>query len=163
MGYYLIVLGLELSHDATMSGTLDDDVYDTSRTVTLRIPMSLPYQYDNPEFMRVEGKFVHNGESYRLIKQKYEGDVLTVVCIKDHQDKKIQNALSDVAGTFADPSNSTDVPSGKLISYFIKEYLCSRCVVTSDTSGWVLDLVRSVTSSALEEAHFRLVAQPPEA
>ena len=163
MGYYLIVVGLELNNDAEMGQALDDDFYDASKTVTFRIPLPLPYQYDNSDFMRVEGKFVHKGESYRLIKQKYEGDVLTVVCIKDDHDKQIQNALSDVVGTFTDPGSATDGSSGKLLSHFIKEYLCSHCSLTTHNAGWVLALAPSLFSSPLEAAHLPRITQPPEA
>ena len=92
MGYYFIIVGLEFKHDAHMSRSLDDDNYDVSSRVTFSIPIALPYQYDNSQFMRVEGKFVHGGETYRLIEQKYVRDTLTVICIRDERDKVIQNA-----------------------------------------------------------------------
>ena len=161
MGYYLIFSGLEWKHDARMTGDLDEDVYDESEAVVIRIPMALPYQYDNPNFVRVEGKFVHKGESYRLIKQKYERDTLTVVCIKDAHDKSIQHALSKVVNTYTDSPADTEGPSGKGASLFIKEYLRSQITVGAWSSGWSQALSQTVVQQLTAQEHTDSLLQPP--
>lgn len=162
MGYYFIIAGFELHHDATTSRALDEDDYDPSQTITFRIPIALPYQYDNADFMRVEGKFVHEGESYRLIKQKYAGDTLTIVCIKDEADWQIQQALADVASTYGDPSTDSHGPL-KAQNLFIKEYLDATRALITGTSGWVTDLVPRVTTQFHEQIYLPLTGHPPEA
>jgi hypothetical protein len=163
MGYYFIFWGLEVKNDVRMSLALDEDDYDESAAVTIRVPIALPYQYDNPHFVRAEGKFVHHGESYRLIKQKYERDTLTVLCIRDEQDNKIQHALSDFVSTFTDSPANGDMPSSKGISIFIKEYLVSTTVLEASASGWMLNLQGSVARQIVDDIHAMRVTQPPEA
>lgn len=163
MGYYFIFRGLEVNNDVKMARALDEDIYDMSKAVTIRIPIVLPYQYDNPNFVRVEGKFVHNGESYRLIKQKYEGDTLTVVCMKDDQDKEIQSALSDIVNTFADSPVDTDGPSSKAHNFFIKEYLPGASSWTAGAAGWMLALGETTVRAMITDAHTLHIIQPPEA
>ena len=36
-------------------------------------------------YERVNGEFEHNGEFFKLVKQKLENDTLNIVCIKDHR------------------------------------------------------------------------------
>jgi hypothetical protein len=162
MGYYFIFWGLEIKNDAQMSHALDEDDYDASKAVTIQIPIALPYQYDNPHFVRAEGKFVHKGESYRLIKQKYERDTLTVLCIKDEQDNKIQDALSDFVSTFKDSPADGDVPVTKGITFFIKEYLPTATALESSALGWVLNLGDAFAHEIIAEVHATRIAQPPE-
>ncbi|MGC3947345.1 MAG: hypothetical protein QM762_22985 [Chryseolinea sp.] len=162
MGYYFIIAGFELKNDVKASRELDEDYYDASQAVTLRIPMALPYQYDNADFMRVEGKFVHKGESYRLIKQKYANDTLTVVCIKDEKDRQIQEALADVAGTYVDATADTHAPS-KVLIVFIKEYLGSVRTLIAQTSGWVMDIDSQSITPSHEDICLPQHPRPPEA
>lgn len=162
MGYYFIFWGLEIKNDVRMSRVLDEDYYDESKAVTIRIPIALPYQYDNPHFVRAEGKFVHDGESYRLIKQKYERDTLTVLCIRDDHDKAIQHALSDFVSTFTDSPVDGDVPSTKGMTFFIKEYLPTATALETSAFGWMLNLGEAIARQLVEDVHAMRVAQPPE-
>lgn len=162
MGYYFIFYGLEIRNDVRMSGVLDADAYDESKAITLEIPMVLPYQYDNPHFVRVEGKFEHKGETYRLIKQKYEGDTLTVICIRDEQDKQIQNALTEFVNTFTDTPD-TDAPTGKNVSVFIKEYLMEGIAVGLADAGWTQEVGFTKIAPITAQEFICAVTHPPEA
>lgn len=162
MGYYFIIAGFELKNDVRASRALDDDSYDASKAVTLRIPIALPYQYDNADFMRVEGKFVHKGESYRLIKQKYANDTLTVVCIKDETDRHIQEALADVAETYADNASGSQTPF-KADNVFIKEYISAVRTLISCTIGWVMDIPSRPIMESHEDVYLPQTPRPPEA
>jgi len=146
-----------------MSRALNEDYYDASEAVTIRIPIALPYQYDNPHFLRAEGKFIHEGESYRLIKQKYERDTLTVVCVRDDQDKQIQHALADFVSTFTDSPVDGDMPAAKSLVLFTKEYLLTTTALGTSAFGWTLDLGVSGIPQIVDDIHATPVAQPPEA
>lgn len=161
MGYYFIVRGWELNHDVTVTRALDEDSYDPSKVVTIRVPIALPYQYDNPDFVRVEGKFKYAGNSYRLIKQKYAGDTLTIICMKDDHDSRIQDVKADIVSTFAD--GPIDAPLSKVVSLIIKEYLLTQTTVRTEASGWTMDLADRSVSEAPRRAHTLNVVQPPEA
>src|SRR6185312_15247852 len=80
MGYYVIFISLQYKHDAAIIKKLDTNHYDAFQTVTLKLPMSVPYRINEESFTRVDGVIEHKGEHYRLVKQKYTNDTLTVIC-----------------------------------------------------------------------------------
>lgn len=135
MGYYGVFLGMQYRNDTAMMQVLDANRYDESQTITIRIPVSIPYMNDNTAFERVNGTFKHHGEHYRLVKQRYSQDTLTVVCVKDHETKRIDEALTGYLKTF------TDEPSGqgehsRITLSFIKDYLPQGFSLSTTSTGW---------------------------
>ena len=161
MGYYGIFLGLHYRNDIAMSKALDSDTYDQSKTITLKIPVSLPYMPDQSGFERVHGQFEHNGEMYRMVKQRYAKDTLTVVCLKDTEHKKIDLALTDYVKTFTD--NASDSKSTLNITVsFLKDYLPISFSIKSATKGWASPVVYSSQHWSLLPAFLSSIAHPPE-
>jgi len=160
MGYYAVFLGMQYTQDVAILKILDADTYDTANTVTLKIPISIPYAPDN-DFQRIDGLFEHGGEHYRLVKQKYEQDTLVVVCIRDTERKKIDQELSDYVKTFSD--KATDHPGNvKKIPAFIKDYLPQYTVVRPLSSGWEKDVIHHDLSRNLISTFECSLIHPPE-
>ena len=102
---------------------IDNDQYKEDQTVTIKIPLTLPYPMQQDEFQRVEGDFEHQGEFYKLVKQRYSSDTLYVVCIKNTEEKKAAKVFSDLAKLSTDQSTSpTNNQSAKTIVNIIKDY-----------------------------------------
>ena len=161
MGYYGVFLGLHLKNDIAMSEALDADILDQSNTITLKVAVSIPYMPDQPDFDRVDGQFKHDGQLYRLVKQRYAKDTLTVICVKDIVHKKIDLALSDYVKTFTD--NATDTkPSSKTTISFIKDYLPIAFQINSASEGWELGMIRNCNSQSLIPSFIPSIIQPPE-
>ena len=96
--------------------------------------MTLPYHLDS-EYERVDGEIEHDGEFYRLVKQKLEKDTLYIVCIKDHDSKRIKQALADYVKTFTDkPVDAKH--QGKFSASFIKDFLPTSIEITPASAGW---------------------------
>lgn len=160
MGYYGVFLGLQYRNDVAMTKVLDSNTYDESQTLTIKIPVSIAYMPDG-EFERVDGKFQHEGEVYRMVKQKYAQDTLTVVCVKDHEDKRIDQALTNYVKTFTDKASEEN--SGSKISLtFIKDYLPQTFSVHSLSAGWINDVVHTSIDRTLIPAFHASVVHPPE-
>lgn len=138
LGFYGILVGIQYQSGRALESRLDKDQYDQSETVTLRFPMALPYQSDDKSFERVDGKVEHNGEYYRLVKQKLEKDTLYIVCIKDHESKLIAKALSDYVKTYTD--KPADAKQTLKAFNFIKDYLPATTSVQCITAGWHHDI-----------------------
>jgi hypothetical protein len=96
----------------------------------------VPYFSDNQNYERVSGSFEHEGEVYRLLKQKYSGDTLTIVCVKDPEAAKINRVLADYVKTFTDRPLSEKHSGGKTLLSLIKDYMTSKICVESQSSGW---------------------------
>ncbi len=161
MGYYGVFLGLHLKNDIAMSRAMDSDRYGSLNTITIKVAVSIPYMPDQADFDRVDGQFEHNGELYRLVKQRYAKDTLTVVCIRDTEHKKINLALSDYLKTFTDNAKDT-TPTSKTTFTFIKDYLPISFGVTSETQGWELQLLNNPNYKRLTPTFTASIIHPPE-
>lgn len=158
MGYYGIFLGLRYRNSLQLTQRFNADNYRESETITIKIPLAIPY-YGDTEFERVDGDIAHNGEFYRLIKQKYEKDTLYIVCYRDLKRKHIQKALKQYVKTFTDQSAGRS--HVKTIQTFIKDYVSSSFSLRSSTTGWSLKLTYCSLEQAVSEPSFTSPSPPP--
>ncbi len=122
IGYYGIYMAMLRQARVALNEKIDNDQYKDEQTVTIKIPMTLPYPVQD-EFQRVQGDFEHQGEFYKLVKQKYSNDTLYVVCIKSAEEKKAFKVFSDLVKLSTDQSSSSSTnQSTKTIVSIIKDY-----------------------------------------
>ena len=161
MGYYGLFLGLNHQNKQQIIERLDLADYQESQTVTIKIPMAIPYTAGSENYERVDGEFEHEGEFYRMVKQRHFEDTLYVVCIKDDQAKRIDQALTDYVKTFADePADGKN--SQKMTINFIKEYMTSSCVIRHISSGWSLDVSNPSVAATFKSSYSPSFVHPPE-
>ena len=159
LGFYGLLQGLRYKTTLELVQRLDNDRYSTEETILLKIPVAVPYQIDSEDYERVDGEFEHQGEFYRLVKQKYQNDTLFIVCIKDHAGKRIEQAVTDYVKTFTDkPIDATH--SGKVVTNFIKDYLPSRITINTISTGWNSELAFALKKYDLLN-HDQSIASPP--
>jgi hypothetical protein len=144
-----------------MTHALDADEYDESQALTIKIPVAIPYAVDSHDFVRVAGTFQHEGEFYRLVKQRLLSDTLHIVCIKDQQSKRINQALTDYVKTFTDKPAS-DSQHVLTFSDFIKDYLTTTTSISSLNFGWQLDLEKSTSLNVFLSTYCSSIIHPPE-
>ena len=144
-----------------MSKALDSDNYDPVNTITIKVHVSIPYMPDQRDFERVTGEFEDDGELYRMVKQRYAKDTLTVVCVRDTEHKKIDRALSDYVKTFTDKASDTK-PTSKLRVSFIKDYLPISFKIKSSTEGWTLQVTHNSAQQQLIPTFSASIVHPPE-
>jgi len=128
-------MGLRYHAKSEMILRLDSRGYSDEETITLKIPFSLPYWMDSKDYERVNGEFEHQGEYYKLVKQKLEKDTLYVVCIKDVNEKKLFHVMADYIKL------SNDLPSSsqqalKLLGSLMKDFVKSVQTEISTSQGW---------------------------
>lgn len=161
MGYYGIFVGMHYQNDVAMTRALDSDIYDRLSTITLKVPVSIPYMPDQAGFERAGGEFEHDGELYRMVKQRYAKDTLTIVCVLDTEHKKIDLALADYVKTFSDKATDTK-PVAKTTISFIKDYLPMSFKIDSATEGWSLPVVHQSPWLGLTPTFSASIIHPPE-
>jgi hypothetical protein len=134
LGFYGLLVGIQYQSGRALESRLDKEQYDATETVTLKFPITLPYYIDDQSYERVDGEVEHRGEFYRLVKQKRERDTLYIVCIKDHDGKRIAEALSDYVKTYTDkPADAKQI----LKSFsLIKDFIATVTTVQSASAGW---------------------------
>lgn len=161
MGYYGIFLGMQYSNDLTMNRSLDSGSYDEVHAVTIKIPVTIPYMQDQTDFSRATGKFEHEGQLYRIVKQRYVQDTLTIICIKDIAHEKIDTLLTAYVKTFTDKT-SDDSSYIKILISLIKYYLAEPFLIRSTTDGWSAEIILNTNKGTLVPSFTTSVIHPPE-
>ena len=140
---------------------LDAEDYSESETITIKLHISIPYAVDSKSFERIDGKFEHNGEFYRLVKQKLSQDTLYIVCVKDNENKIIDQAMTSFVKTFTDkPADNHS--SSKIVISFIKDYIPHTFAMHHLSSGWERDVVKESTCTVLKSSFYPSITHPPE-
>jgi hypothetical protein len=135
LGFYGLLQGLRYRSARNLVARLDKDQYSRDETVTIKIPFAIPYQLKSNEYERVDGEIKYEGEFFRLVEQKLEGDTLFIVCIRDHATSRIEEAITDHVKTFTDnPVNSKN--TSKTFASFFKDFLPTSTGITHVSDGW---------------------------
>lgn len=142
-----------------MIETLDADSANLSETISIKIPITIPYASDSREYERIDGVIEHNGEFLRFVKQRLYRDTLEIVCIRDVQHKKINQALVDYASSLTD--KTSDMPASKAIE-FIKEYLSTTISLSGAAEGWAKTIALTQVATVLHSFYFPSIIHPPE-
>jgi hypothetical protein len=160
MGYYVVLTGMQFHSVQSLENRLNTDNYKEAETVTFKFHLAVPY-FTNQDFERGEGQFEYNGEYYHLVKKSYANDTLQLVCIKNHDSKRITTALNDFVKTFTDQPTNTGKSSVE-ISSLIKDYLPQQFSITHSSEGWISTLCFSLPSIGKPISFHTDVTQPPE-
>jgi hypothetical protein len=162
LGYYAVLLGLQL-HNNIAINRLDTQEFNDTETITVKVPLTIPYASNSVQFERVDGVFEYEGEFYRLIKQRLLNDTLQIVCMRDHQSKQMEHALNDYAKTYTDqaPSNQS---SGKSVIEinFIKDYTLQTFSFDEVSKGWSIEVLKGNSLPSFISQYSVSITHPPE-
>jgi hypothetical protein len=164
VGFYGIFLGLKFTNTQVSIKALDEESYQAGEELTFAVPLTVPY-YTNPSaaYERVDGEFEHNGEVYRLVKQKLQRDTLFVVCIKDQKSKTINAAIEDLVKTFTDQPINAKEHAGKSLQSISKDYFSSRVNLEPGVSGWKKTMTFSDPQDLYSHQSLFEIYSPPRA
>jgi len=160
VGYYGVLVGLRSSVTEKWRQSVDRDA--TGAQLIFKIPLAIPYAVDATEYSSVDGEFEHQGEVFRLVKQKLTHDTLYIVCVKDNASKKINQALADYVKTFSDkPFNAKQ--NSKSIQPISKDFFSTTTILKTDQSGFDVAIHGHEAFSSFYSFHFQaFINQPPE-
>ncbi|MBL7863221.1 MAG: hypothetical protein JNJ65_18825 [Cyclobacteriaceae bacterium] len=162
LGYYGVFVGLQFKNIQELQARFDDDDYAREYEVTIKVPITIPYATDSRDYTRVDGEFEHQGEVYRMVKQKLQKDTLYIVCVKDLTSKDIKQALADYVKTFTDkPVNEKS--QAKSLQNLIKDYIVTSTTLESTSDGWNHVLILFAKEIALRSLSIPLNSPPPKA
>ena len=159
VGYYGVYHFARKQLNAALLNRLDAEAYTEKETITLKLPVSIPYSVESNGYQRVNGSFRYNGEIFKLVKQKLEQDTLYIVCIRDHQEEKLSTLMADFVKASTDLPTSTN--SLKLLSCFTKDYVGTSEPESIQSSGWAADQVHETRSYALIEQFLSIESPTP--
>lgn len=161
LGYYGIFMGLDYQNNRSMLKKLDAGIYDGQDEITIKFPLAIPYLSDAADFERVDGRFEHEGQVYRKVRQRYSQDTLTVVCVKDHTGTQLHQALKSYLKTFSD-KHADSGQTSKTSFTLIKAYFTSLLHLESRATGWHCGLSTVRTDVAFIPSFSASIIHPPE-
>ena len=92
-GYKLLSFYLEDKADRQLEARLDEDRYDESQLISIKVPSShLSYYNSNAQFERVDGQIEVGGVQYKYVKRRLFNDSLELLCIPNNAAMKLQTA-----------------------------------------------------------------------
>lgn len=159
-GYYIVFWGISFGLDQRLNSRLDANQYSKEETVELKIPMTLPYPIQSNGFERVDGRFEHNGEFFKLIKHKLQDDTLYVVCIRDHDTRSLVATLNSYVEN-ALGLTTTNKKALNLVSKLIKDYFSEGSISVDRWNVSVVDLVFAHTTHLFSQLEMPVHAPPP--
>lgn len=144
-----------------MMKALDSDNYDQAQAITLKVAVSIPYMPDQADFHRIEGKFEYQNQLYRIVKQRYAKDTLTVICVRDTEHGKIDRVLADYVKTFTDTPDDNNSTT-KIFITFLKDYLSVSFSIRSLSTGWSAKVILNSHLGTLVPSFIASIVHPPE-
>lgn len=163
IGIYMLIVGIKFRNEQVLIQKLDQGDIDESRSITLKIPLAIPYHVDSyTEYERKNGEFEFQGEFFRLVKQKIQQDTVYLVCVKDLRGKAIHQALKDYVKTFSDKPVEKGDPTTKLVQNLIKDYISSSTSLVTFSGGWNLSMKYGRVSILHDYLYQLIISPPPE-
>ena len=120
-GYGLFVACMEQNANAKMEVALDENNYDSSTLVSIKVPVkNLPYYTNSAQFQRQDGKIEVGGVVYNFVKQRIYRDTLEVLCIPNSAATKFCKARNDFYKLSNDLENAAKKgkPGANQLKYF---------------------------------------------
>ena len=142
-----------------MAARIAKEAYKADEMVTFKLPFIQPYAPLDGKFEAASGLIEHDGQFYRLIKQKLEADTLYVVAIKDVGEKMVSGYISDFV---KNSSAASDTKAFKLISEFTKDYVASAAILVVSRNGWSYDLAPTLMSASFLSIDNFVETPPPD-
>lgn len=96
-GYQLVLAALQQKADKHLESRIDNNEYDESQLVEMRVQLDLPYQTRYTDFERHYGEIVIDGKAYTYVKRKIEGDVLVLKCIANESRQQLRKTADNLA------------------------------------------------------------------
>lgn len=91
-GYRFITDYAQYKASIQLEKELDNNNYDASQLIELRIPLNLPYYNDWQHYEPYDGEIEIGGMHYRYVKRKIEKGELVLLCLPDNARQRIQSA-----------------------------------------------------------------------
>ena len=94
-GYRLLSDYLQHRADTQLEAQLDQQQYNESSLIEIRVPLNMPYQSISSDFERYDGEIEFNGIHYKYVKRKVENGELVLLCLPNENRMRLQSARDE--------------------------------------------------------------------
>jgi hypothetical protein len=93
VGYRLFFLYLGCQADNRMNSRLEEERYDPSELVLIKVPLEhLAYYSNSSRFEKAEGRIEYHSLTYHLVKRRIHNDSLEYFCLPGQEESRVQSA-----------------------------------------------------------------------
>jgi hypothetical protein len=163
-GYRLLISVLQTKADAKLEARIDNNDYDESQLVEMRVALNLPYQERYTEFERHYGEIMIDGKAYTYVKRKMEGDVLVLKCIANECRQQLKKTADNLAKSNSgqEQENNGKKQSSSLLKTFSGEYDDKNNLTPMDGIAITAAIPASSYIALLKDALIKTPYQPPK-
>ncbi len=95
-GYRLLTACLEAGANEQLKISLDDNKYDESELISIKVPAErLSYYNNSSQFERVDGEIEIGGLQYNYVKRRLYNDSIEMLCVPNHSAMHLRKADND--------------------------------------------------------------------
>jgi hypothetical protein len=164
-GYRLLSSYMQQRSDAAFEAKLDQDNYDETQLVEMRIPLNMPYMNNQSQFERFDGEAEVNGVLYKYVKRKIENGDLVILCLPNQAKTKLLSArddfyklVNDLQQTSQNKKSSNPItPKNPITEYWQEKNDFAILTWTNSLQKYYLNNTGSPVSPVLT-----MPGQPPE-
>jgi len=138
IGYYAFLMVLKDQVSQRTRARLEHGMYDVGGNLIVKLPMTLPYEVETSgSYEAARGEIVYEGSVYQRIKQRFDGDTLYVMCIRDYEATAAKHQIDRYTKTFAGDAAQQDSSAGiRIIASWAKYYFSELHKVVALHAGW---------------------------
>lgn len=129
-GYRLLNSFLQDRANALLELRLDNNNYDESQLISIKIPANLPYYTNSQQYDRVDGQISINGNHYNYVKRRLFNDSLEYLCIPSEEKTRLSNARDEffkLVNDLQHPQNKKQGNNSIAVKNLLAEY-CQHMV-----------------------------------
>lgn len=113
---------------------LDENNYDETALISLKVPAGLPYYSNSPAYERVDGVIIMDGIHYNYVKRRLFNDSLEYLCIPNQEKMRLghaKHAFFVLINDLQQPQSSKSGSNHLTAKSFLSEYW-------QDENCWIL-------------------------
>lgn len=96
VGYRLFTSFMESKADVALETKIENDDYDESSLIEIRVPLNAPYiSVNSTEFERYDGELELDGAHYKYVKRKIVNGELVLLCLPNKSKTELQNSREE--------------------------------------------------------------------
>ena len=165
---YRIVTNMKITEaDQQLETRLDNNDYDESQLIEVKVALNLPYQTNQSEFERHYGEIEIDGQLYSYVKRKIQDGFLILKCIPNDSKQKIKAADTDffkmANGLDQQQPDKKQSSNNNLAKNFWSEYDGRESDYTLSISSDYISKEFASLAYSLNSIAQKTPAQPPEA
>ncbi len=165
-GYHPFISLLQQKADRNLESLLDQEVYDETSLIEIRVPLNMPYQQRYTGYERHYGNIEVDGQSFTYVKKKIDGDVVIFKCIPNLSRQQLKDmrydltrANSNLATTAEGPQKQT---AHSLVKYSLSDFDDQLNTTSLTFSGTDMNKAFCTDQSNPVDRNSKVPHAPPE-